>query len=58
MLVFMPGAIAIIDLMKRKIIILYLKLDIRLLTEVEIRLGQLPVGGEMARVHPFIGGAN
>ena len=27
------------------------------MTEVEIRLGQLPVAGEMARVHPFVGRA-
>ena len=25
------------------------------MTEVEIRLGQLPVAGEMARVHTFVG---
>ena len=27
------------------------------MTKVEIRLGQLPVGGEMARVGTFVGGA-
>ena len=27
------------------------------MTKVEIRLGQLPVAGEMARGHPFVGRA-
>ena len=49
---FAPKTINILALLKRHNVTPAIYM-----TKVEIRLGQLPVGGEMARVGTFVGGA-